>query len=121
MCLAPRLYALHAVLTGLAMALMDVLGIKLGFGFSAGLLDYALNFSKATRPLLLVPVGIVYFLLYYGVFRFAILRFNLKTPGRSEEHTSELQSLMRNSYDVFCLKKQTKSYQLKLLTTHRIT
>src|SRR3546814_16632595 len=70
MCLAPRLYALHAVLTGLAMALMDVLGIKLGFGFSAGLLDYALNFSKATRPLLLVPVGIVYFLLYYGVFRF---------------------------------------------------
>src|SRR3546814_11632634 len=58
MFLAPLLYALHAVLTGLAMALMDVLGIKLGFGFSAGLLDYALNFSKATRPLLLVPVGI---------------------------------------------------------------
>src|SRR3546814_19471087 len=89
MCLAPRLYALHAVLTGLAMALMDVLGIKLGFGFSAGLLDYALNFSKATRPLLLVPVGIVYFLLYYGVFRFAILRFNLKTPGREDERSEE--------------------------------
>src|SRR3546814_4791633 len=95
-----------------------------------------------SRPLLLVPVGIVYFLLYYGVFRFAILRFNLKTPGRedepvgeeiapaagsrgpafvaalggaanlasidarSEEHTSELQSLMRISYAVFCLKKK---------------
>src|SRR3546814_16986048 len=71
------------------MALMDVLGIKLGFGFSAGLLDYALNFSKATRPLLLVPVGIVYFLLYYGVFRFAIIRFNLKTPGREDEPVGE--------------------------------
>src|SRR3546814_16562354 len=55
MFLAPLLYALHAVLTGLAMALMDVQGIKMGFGFSAGLLDYAPHFSKATRPLLLVP------------------------------------------------------------------
>ncbi|RIA44475.1 PTS system N-acetylglucosamine-specific IIB component (Glc family) /PTS system N-acetylglucosamine-specific IIC component (Glc family) [Hephaestia caeni] len=89
MFLAPLLYALHAVLTGLAMAVMDLLGIKLGFGFSAGLLDYALNFSKATRPLLLLPVGIVYFLLYYGVFRFAILRFNLKTPGREDEPVGE--------------------------------
>ncbi|HVI98145.1 MAG TPA: N-acetylglucosamine-specific PTS transporter subunit IIBC [Sphingomonas sp.] len=89
MFLAPILYALHAVLTGLAMALMDVLGIKLGFGFSAGLLDYALNFSKATRPLLLLPVGLVYFLLYYGVFRFAILRFDLKTPGREDEPVGE--------------------------------
>src|SRR5690606_22721581 len=70
MFLAPLLYAIHAVLTGLAMALMDVLGVKLGFGFSAGLLDYALNFPKATRPLMLLPVGLAYALLYYGVFRF---------------------------------------------------
>ncbi|MBY8827072.1 N-acetylglucosamine-specific PTS transporter subunit IIBC [Hephaestia mangrovi] len=89
MFLAPALYALHAVLTGLAMALMDMLGVKLGFGFSAGFLDYALNFTKATRPLLLLPVGLAYFALYYGAFRFAIVRFDLKTPGREAEPVGE--------------------------------
>ena len=84
MFLAPVLYAVHAVLTGLSMALMDALGVKLGFGFSAGLLDYVLNFSRATRPLLLLPVGAVYFALYYGLFRFFIKRFDLKTPGRED-------------------------------------
>jgi len=82
MFLAPMLYAIHAVLTGLSMALMDWLGVKLGFGFSAGLFDYVLNYGKATKPLLLLPVGALYFALYYGVFRFFILRFDLKTPGR---------------------------------------
>jgi PTS system N-acetylglucosamine-specific IIC component len=80
--LAPVLFAVHAVLTGLAFVVMDILGVKLGFGFSAGLFDYVLNFGKATRPLLLVPVGLTYFALYYGVFRWTIVRFNLKTPGR---------------------------------------
>jgi PTS system N-acetylglucosamine-specific IIC component len=82
MFLAPLLFAIHAVLTGIAMALMDQLHVKLGFGFSAGLFDYVLNFNKATRPLLLIPVGLVYGAVYYGLFRFFILRFNLKTPGR---------------------------------------
>ena len=57
MFLAPVLYAIHAVLTGIAMVLMHLLGVHLGFGFSAGLFDYVLNFSLATRPLLLLPVG----------------------------------------------------------------
>jgi PTS system N-acetylglucosamine-specific IIC component len=85
MFLAPVLYAIHAVLTGLAMVVMNILGIKLGFGFSAGLFDYVINFGKATRPLLLWGVGAVYFALYYGLFRFAIRRFDLKTPGREAE------------------------------------
>jgi N-acetylglucosamine PTS system EIICBA or EIICB component len=85
MFLAPWLYALHAVLTGTAMVIMDALHVKLGFGFSAGLFDYVLNFNKATRPLLLIPVGLVYFGLYYGLFRFFILRFDLKTPGREPD------------------------------------
>jgi PTS system N-acetylglucosamine-specific IIC component len=85
MFLAPVLYGVHAVLTGLSMVLMDVFGVKLGFGFSAGFFDYALNFNKATRPLLLIPVGLVYGALYYGLFRWAIVRFDLKTPGRDEE------------------------------------
>jgi PTS system N-acetylglucosamine-specific IIC component len=85
MFLAPMLYAVHALLTGTAMALMDILGIRLGFGFSAGLFDYLINFGKATRPLWLLPVGAVYFALYYVLFRFAIRVFNLKTPGREDE------------------------------------
>ncbi len=85
MFLAPVLYAVHAVLTGLSMALMDLLGVKMGFGFSAGLLDYVLNFGKATRPLVLLPVGAVYFVLYYGLFRFFIRKFDLATPGREAE------------------------------------
>jgi N-acetylglucosamine PTS system EIICBA or EIICB component len=80
--LAPALYAIHAILTGLAFVIMNALQVRLGFGFSAGLFDYVLNFSKATHPWLLFPIGLVYFALYYGLFRFAIVRFNLKTPGR---------------------------------------
>lgn len=84
MFLAPALYAIHAVLTGLAMALMHALNIKLGFGFSAGLFDYALNFGLSTNPLLLIPVGIGYFALYYVLFVFFIKKFDLKTPGRED-------------------------------------
>ncbi len=84
MFLAPFLYVVHAVLTGLAMTLMDLLNIKLGFSFSAGLFDYVLNFNKATRPLLLLPVGLAYAGVYYGLFRLFIVRFNLKTPGRED-------------------------------------
>jgi PTS system N-acetylglucosamine-specific IIC component len=84
MFLAPALYAVHALLTGAAFVIMNVLRVRLGFGFSAGLFDYVLNFNKATRPLLLLPVGLAYFALYYGLFRFVIVRLNLKTPGREE-------------------------------------
>jgi N-acetylglucosamine PTS system EIICBA or EIICB component len=82
MFLAPVLYAVHAVLTGISMALMDWLGVKLGFGFSAGLFDYVINFGGSTRPLLLIPVGIAYFALYYVIFSVTIRVFNLATPGR---------------------------------------
>ena len=85
MFLAPALYAIHAVLTGLSMVLMDALKIRLGFSFSAGLFDYVINFGKATRPLWALVVGAAYFVIYYGVFRFAIQRFNLKTPGREPD------------------------------------
>lgn len=85
MFLAPVLYAIHAVLTGASMALMDAIGVHLGFGFSAGLFDFVLNFNKATRPWLLLPVGLVYFGLYYGLFRFFIVRLDLKTPGRETD------------------------------------
>jgi PTS system N-acetylglucosamine-specific IIC component len=87
MFLAPVLYGIHAVLTGLAFPLMEYLNIHLGFGFSAGLFDYVLNYKQATNPLWLIPFGLVYFGLYYGLFRFFILHFNLATPGREIEDT----------------------------------
>jgi N-acetylglucosamine PTS system EIICBA or EIICB component len=85
MFLAPLLYLIHAVLTGLSLVIMDLLNVKIGFTFSAGLFDYIINFGKATNPILLLPVGAVYFAVYYGVFRFAISRFDLKTYGREPE------------------------------------
>jgi len=83
--LAPALYAIHAVLTGIAFVIMNALQVRLGFGFSAGLFDYVLNFNKATHPLLLLPVGLAYFVLYYGLFRFVIAWLDLKTPGREDD------------------------------------
>lgn len=85
MFLAPLLYAVHAVLTGVAMAAMNALDIKLGFTFSAGLFDYVLNFGKATHPLWLLPLGALYAGVYYGLFRFFIVKFDLKTPGREAD------------------------------------
>src|SRR6202521_3442021 len=85
MFLAPVLYALHAIATGLAMVIMNLFGVRLGFSFSAGLFDYVLNFSHAQRPLLLLPIGAAYFALYYGVFRFLIVRLNLAPPGRDSD------------------------------------
>jgi N-acetylglucosamine PTS system EIICBA or EIICB component len=88
MFLAPPLYLLHAVLTGLSAVIMDALNVKLGFGFSAGLFDYVLNYSKATNPILLLPIGAVYAATYYGVFRVCIAKFNLKTLGREDEEAA---------------------------------
>ncbi|MFN3228378.1 MAG: N-acetylglucosamine-specific PTS transporter subunit IIBC [Asticcacaulis sp.] len=92
MFLAPVLYVLHAILTGLGMVIMDMLNVKLGFGFSAGAFDYVLNFSKATNPLLLIPVGIGYFIAYYAAFRVAIHVFKLPTPGREDDDATEATS-----------------------------
>jgi N-acetylglucosamine PTS system EIICBA or EIICB component len=88
MFLAPMLYGIHALLTGLAMVIMDLFSVRLGFGFSAGLFDYVLNFSRSTRPWLLLPIGLAYFALYYGLFRFVIVRFDLRTPGRDVEEAT---------------------------------
>ncbi|WP_097869131.1 PTS transporter subunit EIIC [Streptomyces sp. rh34] len=92
MFVAPVLYAIHAVLTGVSMALTWALGMKDGFGFSAGLVDFLLNLGIASKPWLLVLVGLCFAVVYYVVFRFAITKFNLPTPGReSDEELAELQ------------------------------
>ncbi|MFD0269287.1 PTS transporter subunit EIIC [Streptomyces sp. NPDC127106] len=92
MFIAPVLYAVHAVLTGVSMALTWALGMKDGFGFSAGLVDFVLNLGIATNPWGLALVGLCFAVLYYAIFRFAITKFNLPTPGReSDEELAELQ------------------------------
>ena len=79
------LFLIHAFFTGTALALVNALGIKDGFAFSAGAIDYTLNFTAATQPLLLLPVGVGYAVLYYTVFRMVIRRFDLPTPGRERD------------------------------------
>jgi PTS system N-acetylglucosamine-specific IIC component len=79
------LYVIHALLTGTALAVTNALGIHAGFAFSAGAIDYALNFTIATHPLWIIPVGLAYAAVYYVVFRLVIRRFDLATPGRERE------------------------------------
>lgn len=83
------LYVVHAVLTGTSMALVNALGIHDGFTFSAGAIDFALNWGKATNPALLIPVGLAYAAIYYVVFRLVIRRWNLRTPGREEPTSAD--------------------------------
>jgi PTS system N-acetylglucosamine-specific IIC component len=84
MFLAPILYVIHALLTGISMALMNFLHVRLGFTFSAGAFDYIISYRLGTNGWVLIPVGFVYFILYYFIFSFAIRKFNLATPGRGE-------------------------------------
>ncbi|MGH8445594.1 MAG: PTS transporter subunit EIIC, partial [Solimonas sp.] len=85
MFLAPVLYVIHALLTGLSGVIMDLLHVRLGFTFSAGAIDYVLSYGLASHPLLLWPVGLAFGGVYYVTFRAVIQRFNLKTPGRDVE------------------------------------
>ncbi|MFF1725165.1 PTS transporter subunit EIIC [Streptomyces sviceus] len=89
MFIAPVLYAIHAVLTAVSMAVTWALGVHAGFTFSAGVIDYGLNWNLATKPWLIIPIGLVFGAIYYAVFRFAIVKFNLPTPGREPEEEIE--------------------------------
>ncbi|MFA6029587.1 MAG: PTS glucose transporter subunit IIBC [Elusimicrobiota bacterium] len=82
MFVAPVLYALHAVLAGFSQILFSLLGAKLGFTFSQGFIDYVLYYAKDTKPWLVLLIGPIYACVYYGVFRWAIDMFDLRTPGR---------------------------------------
>ncbi|WP_217170582.1 PTS transporter subunit EIIC [Streptomyces sp. AC512_CC834] len=89
MFIAPVLYVLHAVLTAISMAVTWGLGVHAGFNFSAGAIDYVLNWHLATKPWLIIPIGLVFAAIYYVTFRFAIIKFNLMTPGREPEEEVE--------------------------------
>ena len=89
MFLAPVLYAIHAVLTGISLAVCSALGIHLGFTFSAGAIDYVLNYGLSTKGWLALVIGAIYAVVYYGLFRFFIRKFNMATPGREPAGAEE--------------------------------
>ncbi|MGZ3779732.1 MAG: PTS glucose transporter subunit IIBC [Pseudobdellovibrionaceae bacterium] len=93
---APLLYVVHAILSGFAYFICIVLGIKHGMTFSHGLSDFILLFPKSSNGLWLLILGPIWALGYYGIFRFLIAKFNLKTPGREDE---ELNSHQLNKSD----------------------
>ncbi|MDQ4504210.1 PTS transporter subunit EIIC [Sinomonas sp. ASV322] len=82
------LYIIHAALTGTSLALVNLLGIHDGFTFSAGLIDFILNFGKAHNAWLLIPIGLAYAAIYYFLFSFVIKRWNLRTPGREDDEVT---------------------------------
>lgn len=86
MFVAPVLYFVHAVLTGISLAIAASLKWIAGFGFSAGFIDWflSLRMPLANKPFMLVVQGVVFFILYYVIFRTLITKFNLMTPGREE-------------------------------------
>ena len=85
MFIAPVLYGIHAVLTGLALSVAYAFGILHGFGFSAGFIDYALNWGLATKPALIIPLGLAFGVLYYVIFSWAIRHYDLPTIGRYDD------------------------------------
>mgnify|MGYP001267357511 FL=1 len=101
---APLLYAIHVVLAGSSFLIMHLLGVKIGMTFSGGFIDYVLfgllNWHR-TNALLVIPVGIVYALVYYFLFDFAIRKFNLKAPGREDkEQEVRNSSVAKLPFDV---------------------
>ncbi|MCL7672692.1 PTS N-acetyl glucosamine transporter subunit IIABC [Klebsiella pneumoniae] len=88
MFLAPLLYLLHAVLTGISLFIATALGIHAGFSFSAGAIDYVLMYSlpaASKNVWMLLVLGVVFFAIYFVVFSLVIRMFNLKTPGREDK------------------------------------
>ncbi len=91
MFLAPALYVAHALLTGLSFVVTCQLGVLDGFGFSAGFIDYVLNWGMATNPARILPIGVGIFALYYVVFGWTIYYFNIPTIGRDDEEKEEVR------------------------------
>ncbi|MDE1211991.1 PTS transporter subunit EIIC, partial [Vibrio aestuarianus] len=91
MFLAPALYLVHAILTGLSLYIAASMEWMAGFGFSAGFVDFVLSSQNplANKWYMLIPQGLVFFAIYYTIFRFAIIKFNLPTPGRGEQMEDE--------------------------------
>jgi PTS system glucose-specific IIC component len=94
MFVAPILYIIHAVLTGLAFMIMNLLGAHLGYTFSQGGIDFLLYYTLDTKPWMVFVMGPVYGILYFAVFRTYILLFKVHTPGREAEDASSVAAVV---------------------------
>ncbi|MDR2422895.1 MAG: PTS glucose transporter subunit IIBC, partial [Deltaproteobacteria bacterium] len=91
MFVAPILYAFHAVLAGCAFAIMNLVGSHVGFTFTHGAIELFLYWSLDTKPWMVFVFGPIYAVVYYAVFRAAIVFFALKTPGREDEDSKSIE------------------------------
>lgn len=101
MFLAPGLYAVHAGLAGIAGVVCTLLPVRSGFNFSGGFVDWFLSFKApmAENPILIIPIGLAFAVTYYIVFRIVITKFDLKTPGREEDETEDVNvNIADNDY-----------------------
>lgn len=96
--LAPFLYSIHAVLAGVAYYLCIAVGIKHGMTFSHGFIDYVLLYPKSLNASWLLLIGPLWAMMYYLVFRFFILKLDLKTPGREPETEADVASAAENEF-----------------------
>ena len=100
MFLAPGLYLLHAVLTGISAMVCAYLPVRCGFNFSAGMVDWILSFKApmAVNPWMIIPIGLVFAVVYYVLFSWTIRKFDLQTPGREEVvHHRPVTSVLKNN------------------------
>ncbi len=100
MFLAPVLYLIYALLYGIFTVIVTLLGFRAGFSFSAGATDlvFSATLPAAQKTWLILPLGLAAFLVFYFVFRFAIVKFDLKTPGREDDDLeAEKKAVLSNS------------------------
>ena len=99
MFLAPVLYVIYALLYGIFTVITVALGFRAGFSFSAGATDllFSASLPAAAKTWLIIPLGIAAFLVFYLVFRFAIVKFDLKTPGREDDEENEVNVKLANN------------------------
>jgi len=116
MFLAPVLYIAHSLLTGVALAVCTMLGVFHGFGFSAGAIDYVLNYGLSTKGWMIIPIGLAFAAVYYFLFVAVIKGMNLLTPGREEEATGATASAV-SAAD---LESLAKEYIARLGGAHNI-
>ena len=99
MFLAPGLYVIYALLYGIFVTVTTLLGFRAGFSFSAGATDllFSASLPAAQKTWMIIPLGIAAFIIFYVVFRFAITKFDLKTPGREDDEADETKVVLANN------------------------